>query len=156
MNKINVLGAGLAGCEAALQIAARGIYVDLYEMKPLKRSPAHHMDSFAELVCSNSLKAERVDSAAGLLKTEMRRFGSVCMAAADTCRVPAGGALAVDRDVFSDYITRKIKENPFINVIEKVVTDIPEGVTEIGNGAFSNCTILNKVYLPQSLKTIGI
>ena len=151
MNKINVLGAGLAGCEAALQIAARGIYVDLYEMKPLKRSPAHHMDNFAELVCSNSLKAERVDSAAGLLKTEMRRFGSVCMAAADTCRVPAGGALAVDRDVFSDYITRKIKENPFINVIEKVVTDIPEGVTVIATGPLTDEALINS--LKEKLKS---
>lgn len=145
MKKINVLGAGLAGCEAALQIAARGIHVDLYEMKPIKRSPAHHMNGFAELVCSNSLKADRVDSAAGLLKTEMRRFGSVCMEAADTCRVPAGGALAVDRDIFSDYITQKIRENPYINVIEKIVEDIPEGVTVVATGPLTDDALVESL-----------
>ncbi len=145
MKKINVLGAGLAGCEAALQIAARGIHVDLYEMKPIKRSPAHHMNGFAELVCSNSLKADRVDSAAGLLKTEMRRFGSVCMEAADTCRVPAGGALAVDRDIFSDYITKKIRENPYINVIEKIVEDIPEGVTVVATGPLTDDALVESL-----------
>ncbi len=138
MEKIKVIGAGLAGCEAALQIASRGIEVELYEMKPQKRSPAHHMDTFAELVCSNSLKAARVDSAAGLLKEEMRRFGSVCMQAAETCRVAAGGALAVDRDIFSEYITEKIKANPYITVIEGVVTEIPDGIVVIATGPLTD------------------
>ncbi len=145
MKRVNVLGAGLAGCEAALQIASRGIHVDLYEMKPVKRSPAHSINGFAELVCSNSLKAERTDSAAGLLKQEMRRFSSVCMEAADTCRVPAGGALAVDREFFSDYITKKVKESPNITVIEQVVEDIPEGVTVIATGPLTDGTLAESI-----------
>lgn len=138
MEKIKVIGAGLAGCEAALQIASRGIEVELYEMKPKKRSSAHHMDTFAELVCSNSLKAARVDSAAGLLKEEMRRFGSVCMQAAETCRVAAGGALAVDRDIFSEHITEKVKANQYITVIEGVVTEIPDGIVVIATGPLTD------------------
>ena len=125
-NKIVVLGAGLAGCEAANSIANLGIKVDLYEMKPFKHSPAHKSDKFAELVCSNSLKASRIDSAAGLLKEEMRRLGSVCLEAADKSSVAAGGALAVDRDIFSDYITEKIKSNPNITVINEIVEEIPQ------------------------------
>ena len=105
MTTVQVIGAGLAGVEAANQIAKRGISVDLYEMKPIKKSPAHKSDNFAELVCSNSLKASRIDSAAGLLKEEMRLFGSVCLDAADKASVAAGGALAVDRDIFSSLIT---------------------------------------------------
>lgn len=97
---INVIGAGLAGCEAAMQIASHGIKVHLYEMKPNKKTPAHHTEKYAELVCSNSLKAMRVESAAGLLKKEMRRLDSFLMKCADACKVPAGGALAVDRDIF--------------------------------------------------------
>lgn len=138
MEKIKVIGAGLAGCEAALQIASRGIEVELYEMKPCKRSPAHHMDTFAELVCSNSLKAARVDSAAGLLKEEMRRFGSVCMRAAETCSVPAGGALAVDRDIFSEYITKEIRENDYITIIEGAVSEIPDGIVVIATGPLTD------------------
>ena len=103
--KIRVIGAGLAGCEAAWQIANAGYEVLLYEMKPNRKTPAHKSDLFAELVCSNSLKASRVDSAAGLLKEEMRLLGSLCLEAAATCSVAAGGALAVERDVFSAYIT---------------------------------------------------
>lgn len=151
MKKISVLGAGLAGCEAALQIASRGIYVDLYEMKPIKRSPAHKSDGFAELVCSNSLKAERVDSAAGLLKAEMRRFSSVCMQAADSCRVPAGGALAVDRELFSEFITNKIKNNPYINVIEQVVSEIPEGIVVVATGPLTDDTLAENI--KQRLKS---
>ena len=98
---INVLGAGLAGCEAAFQIAKRGVRVRLFEMKPAKMTPAHKSTGFCELICSNSLKAARIDSAAGLLKEEMRRLGSLLMRCADKCSVPAGGALAVDRDEFS-------------------------------------------------------
>ncbi|MBQ5810468.1 MAG: methylenetetrahydrofolate--tRNA-(uracil(54)-C(5))-methyltransferase (FADH(2)-oxidizing) TrmFO [Clostridia bacterium] len=124
--KIAVLGAGLAGCEAAWKIANSGINVDLYEMKPQEKSPAHRADTFAELVCSNSLKAARIESAAGLLKEEMRRLGSICLQAADTCSVPAGGALAVDREIFSAYITEKIKNHPNINVIEGRVDSLPK------------------------------
>ena len=141
---INVIGAGLAGCEAAYQIAKCGIKVNLYEMKPQKKSPAHKSDLFAELVCSNSFKADRVSSAAGLLKEEMRRLDSLLLKAADAARVPAGGALAVDRDIFSEYVTRKIRENPNINIIYSEVTEIPDGVTVIATGpltsdAFAEC-----------------
>lgn len=125
--KAAVVGAGLAGVEAAWQLAMHGISVDLYEMKPKKRSPAHKTDLFAELVCSNSLKAERHNSAAGLLKEEMASFGSLCVESALQSRVPAGGALAVDRDLFSQYITKKIEENPKITVIRKEVTALPDG-----------------------------
>ena len=110
---INVIGAGLAGCEAAMQIASRGIKVHLYEMKPNKKTPAHHTEKYAELVCSNSLKAMRVESAAGLLKEEMRRLDSFLMKCADACKVPAGGALAVDRDIFSSLATEGIKSSEF-------------------------------------------
>ena len=126
MKKITVIGAGLAGCEAAYAAATRGVQVDLIEMKPIKKSPAHKTDNFAELVCSNSLKASRTDSAAGLLKQEMRQLGSICLEAADKSQVPAGGALAVDRDLFSDYITKKIKENPNINIVNDVVDTLPD------------------------------
>ena len=121
---VKVIGAGLAGCEAALQLAKAGIDVKLYEMKPKKFTPAHKSENFAELVCSNSLKAERVENACGLIKEEMRFFGSVMMEAADISKVPAGGALAVDRDEFSQYITQKIKEEPKIEVISEEVTKI--------------------------------
>lgn len=126
MKKITVIGAGLAGCEAAYAAAKRGVKVDLIEMKPFKKSPAHKTDNFAELVCSNSLKASRIDSAAGLLKQEMRILGSLCLEAADNAQVPAGGALAVDRDLFSEFITKKIKENPNINIINDVVIELPK------------------------------
>ena len=125
MNKITVIGAGLAGCEAAYQIARQGIKVDLIEMKPTKKSPAHKSDNFAELVCSNSLKANRVDSAAGLLKEEMRKFSSLCLEAASIAQVPAGGALAVDRNIFSKYITEKISSCKNINIISNVVDKLP-------------------------------
>ena len=114
----------MAGCEAANQIASRGIAVNLYEMKPLKYSPAHKHDGFAELVCSNSLKADRLCSAAGLLKAEMRILGSISLECAEQCTVPAGGALAVDRDRFSALVTEKIRSNPNINVITKEVETI--------------------------------
>lgn len=123
--KAAVIGAGLAGVEAAWQLQKRGVPVDLYEMKPLKRSPAHRADGFAELVCSNSLKAERLNSAAGLLKAEMAEFSSVCVEAAYQTRVPAGGALAVDRERFSAYITEKIEGCAGITVIHKEVTELP-------------------------------
>ena len=139
MDKITVIGAGLAGCEAAMQIANAGILVDLIEMKPLKKTPAHKSDDFAELVCSNSLKAARTDSAAGLLKEEMRKFSSVCLESADKCSVAAGGALAVDRNIFSRFITEKIKSHPNINVIEDIVTEIPkDAITVIATGPLTD------------------
>lgn len=125
-NKPIVVGAGLAGVEAAWQLAKRGIEVTLIEMKPKKFSPAHKSENFAELVCSNSLKAERIGSAAGMLKEEMRRLGSLCVECAYECAVPAGGALAVDRDKFSSLVTKKIKENKYIEIIHEEVTEIPD------------------------------
>lgn len=122
--KLRIIGAGLAGCEAAWQAANRGIQVTLYEMKPKKHSPAHKSNDFAELVCSNSLRADGLANAVGLLKEEMRRLDSLIMACADSTRVPAGGALAVDRDGFSAMVTEKIKNHPNITVVEEEVTAI--------------------------------
>ncbi|MBQ7860450.1 MAG: methylenetetrahydrofolate--tRNA-(uracil(54)-C(5))-methyltransferase (FADH(2)-oxidizing) TrmFO, partial [Faecalibacterium sp.] len=124
--KVKVLGAGLAGCEAALWLAARGVKVDLYEQKPCKFSPAHKAESFAELICSNSLKAERLDSASGLLKAEMRLMGSRLLQAAETARVAAGGALAVDRDAFSAAVTAMVQAEPNITVHRMEVTGFAE------------------------------
>ena len=125
---INVYGAGLAGCEAAWQAAKRGVKVRLFEMKPQKFTPAHHSEKFAELVCSNSLRSDSVTNAVGLLKEELRRMGSLIMEAADATRVPAGSALAVDRELFSDYITNKIKSCPDIEVIEcEALSDMASG-----------------------------
>ncbi len=125
--KVAVIGGGLAGVECASALSRNGITVDLFEMKPHKKSPAHKLDTLAELVCSNSLKAERLNSAAGLLKHEMAYLGSICVESAYECKVEAGGALAVDRYEFSRIITEKIKNDKNINIIEKEVTDIPEG-----------------------------
>lgn len=136
---IRVIGAGLAGCEAAWQIAQAGEAVELYEMKPARFSPAHHSDRFAELVCSNSLKALRVQSAAGLLKEEMRRLSSCLLPCADACRVPAGGALAVDRDAFSEAVTQKILSQPLIRFHREEIHRIPEeGVTVIATGPLTD------------------
>ncbi len=143
---INVIGAGLAGCEAAWQIAARGEAVNLFEMKPTKFSPAHKSENFAELVCSNSLKAERLASAAGLLKEEMRLLGSLLMQCADVCKVPAGGALAVDRDKFSELVTRKIRSNPLINVVEQEITDLPQDeLTIVATGPLTSDSLAEKI-----------
>lgn len=143
--RITVIGAGLAGVEAANQISKRGIKVDLYEMKPLKKSAAHKTDLFAELVCSNSLKASRVDSAAGLLKEEMRRFGSVCLEAANSSSVAAGGALAVDRGIFSAFITEKIKADPNITIHTEVVEKIPNGVCVIATGPLTDNVLCENI-----------
>ena len=129
--RVAVIGAGLAGSEAAVKLADAGILVDLYECKPIHKSPAHKMDSFAELVCSNSLKAERIESAAGLLKWEMEQLGSVTVAAAKECKVAAGGALAVDRYLFSEIITARIKENKNIKVSPELVGEIPDGYDKV-------------------------
>ena len=120
-----VIGAGLAGCEAAYQLASRGISVTLYEMKPHQFSPAHHSPNFAELVCSNSLRGAGLANAVGLLKEEMRRLNSVIMKAADATSVPAGGALAVDREAFSAKVTDLIRSHPLIQVVEREITEIP-------------------------------
>ena len=136
---INVIGAGLAGCEAAMRIADSGVPVRLYEMKPAKKTPAHKTDWFGELVCSNSLKAMRVESAAGLLKEEMRRLNSFLMRCADQCQVPAGGALAVDREQFARLVTEGIRSHPNIEVISEEVTEIPDdGITVIATGPLTS------------------
>ncbi len=136
---INVLGAGLAGCEAAWQIAERGVNVRLYEMKPDKKTPAHKNNDFCELICSNSLKASRLESAAGLLKYEMRRLGSLLLSVADKCSVPAGGALAVDRNIFSAEVTKKISNHPFIEIINREVTEMPkEAITVVATGPLTS------------------
>lgn len=135
---IKVIGGGLAGCEAAWSITKAGIPVELYEMKPLKFTPAHKSPQFAELICSNSFKSDREGTAAGLLKEEMRSLGSICMEAANLCRVPAGGALAVDREKFSALVTEKIRSNPLIKVIEKEVTKIPGGICVIATGPLTS------------------
>ena len=139
MNKITVIGAGLAGCEAAHKLSSLGFSVRLCEMKPEKRTPAQKSDGFAELVCSNSLKAMRLESAAGLLKEEMRRLGSVTMEAAERTSVAAGGALAVDRELFSKYITEKIKSDPNIEVVTGEVTELPdEGIVIVATGPLTS------------------
>ena len=138
-NSVKIIGAGLAGCEAAFALANRGVKVTLFEMKPIKKSPAHKTDLFAELVCSNSLKAMRVESAAGLLKQEMRILGSLSLLAADENSVPAGGALAVERVGFATYITEKIKNHPNIQVVSEVVTEIPDdGIVIIATGPLTD------------------
>ena len=125
--KVIIIGAGLAGSEAAWQLAKRGVKVDLYEMRPKKMTPAHKTENFAELVCSNSLRANNITNAVGLLKEEMRRLDSLIIKCADATQVPAGGALAVDRDKFSQMITETIKTHPNINVIEEELLTIPKG-----------------------------
>ena len=136
---ITVLGAGLAGCEAAWAIANAGVPVKLVEMKPRRFSPAHKSEQFAELVCSNSLKAARLDSAAGMLKEEMRRLGSLCMAVAAECAVPAGGALAVDREEFSRRVTARIHAHPLITVEHSEYTDLPaEGMAVVATGPLTS------------------
>ena len=134
MSRVTVVGAGLAGSECAWQLARRGIDVTLYEMKPQKRSPAHVADTFAELVCSNSLRSDELTNAVGLLKEELRRLGSLIMECADGHRVPAGGALAVDREGFSRVVTERIQAHPRITVVHEEVTSIPEGRVVIATG----------------------
>ena len=134
----DVIGGGLAGCEAAWALANRGFQVRLYEMKPKKRTPAHRYDGLAELVCSNSLKAARAGSAAGMLKAEMRLLGSLILEAADRTSVPAGGALAVNREQFSDHITDKIRSHPNITLISEEVTKFPEKNTVIATGPLTS------------------
>jgi methylenetetrahydrofolate--tRNA-(uracil-5-)-methyltransferase len=138
MKKVTVIGAGLAGSEAAWQLAQRGIQVELYEMKPHKKSPAHHTDTFAELVCSNSLRGDKIENAVGLLKEELRRLDSLIIQCADATRVEAGGCLAVDRHGFSALVTEKIRNHPNITVIDEEVTAVPEGPVIIATGPLTS------------------
>jgi len=135
---VTIIGAGLAGCESAWQLAKRGIPVVLREMKPLKSSPAHHSSDFAELVCSNSLRSDQIENAVGLLKEELRRLDSLILRCADHHRVEAGAALAVDRYAFSAAVTRAIREHPLITVVEGEVTEIPEGNVIIAAGPLAS------------------
>lgn len=144
---IRIVGAGLAGCEAAWQTAEHGIETELYEMKPARFSPAHKSAGFAELVCSNSLKAERVESAAGLLKEEMRRLGSLLVPCAFACRVPAGGALAVDRDAFSQMVTEKIRSHPLIHVHTGEVLTVPHGgINIVATGPLTSDALAGEIF----------
>ncbi|NNU95117.1 FADH(2)-oxidizing methylenetetrahydrofolate--tRNA-(uracil(54)-C(5))-methyltransferase TrmFO [Anoxybacillus sp. EFIL] len=136
--EVTVIGAGLAGSEAAWQLAKRGIRVKLYEMRPVKQTPAHHTDKFAELVCSNSLRANTLTNAVGVLKEEMRRLDSVIMKAADSCCVPAGGALAVDRHEFAAKVTDMVANHPNVTVVREEVTTIPTGPTIIATGPLTS------------------
>ena len=142
---VNVIGAGLAGSEAAWQIANRGVKVRLYEMRPVKQTPAHHTENFAELVCTNSLRANQLTNGVGLLKEEMRQLNSVVMQAADKHNVPAGGALAVDRDSFSKAITTAVKNHPNIEVITEEVTSIPSGLTVVATGPLTSDLLAKEI-----------
>ncbi|WP_144497091.1 FADH(2)-oxidizing methylenetetrahydrofolate--tRNA-(uracil(54)-C(5))-methyltransferase TrmFO [Bacillus toyonensis] len=135
---VNVIGAGLAGSEAAYQIAKRGVQVKLYEMRPVRQTPAHHTDKFAELVCSNSLRANTLTNAVGVIKEEMRLMDSVIIRAADECSVPAGGALAVDRHEFAAKVTEYVKNHPNVTVVNEELTEIPEGPTIIATGPLTS------------------
>ena len=146
MDHVTVIGAGLAGCEAAYQLSKRGVKVRLYDSKPLKLSPAHHSDKLCELVCSNSFKANRVNSAAGLLKEEMRTLGSLLLRCADACAVPAGGALAVDRERFSSMVSEAILGDPNIEYIPGEITDIPsDGMTIIATGPLTHDALAHAI-----------
>ena len=145
MTTVKVIGAGLAGAEAAWQLAQRGIQVALYEMKPHKKSPAHHTDTFAELVCSNSLRGDKIENAVGLLKEELRRLDSLIIACADATRVEAGGCLAVDRQGFSDLVTEKIRSHPNITVISEEVTQVPEGPVVVATGPLTSDSLSKSI-----------
>ena len=150
-----VVGAGLAGCEAAWQLAQQGISVTLIDMKPEKMTPAHHSPLFAELVCSNSLRSDRLTNAVGLLKEEMRLCHSLIMAAADAARVPAGGALAVDRDRFSGFITNALTEHPMVTVESREVTEIPDGPVIIATGPLTSDAMSETIARLPGLDTLN-
>lgn len=150
---ITVIGAGLAGSEAAWQLAQQGLHVDLYEMRPVTTSPAHSTDKFAELVCSNSLRAGNIENAVGLLKEEMRRLHSLIMECADATAVPAGGALAVDRKLFSAMVTDKVSNHPLIQVHREEVTEIPqEGIVIFASGPLTSQTLGDKIKILTGTK----
>lgn len=142
---VNVVGAGLAGCEAAYQLSKRGIKVKLYEMKKIKKSPAHKLDTFAELVCSNSLRSSEIKNAVGLMKEELRMMDSLIIRAADSTKVSAGASLSVDRTLFSEYITNEIKNNPLIEIIDEEVTNIPQGPTILASGPLTSESLSNSL-----------
>lgn len=152
---VTVIGAGLAGCEAAWQLAKRGVAVTLIEQKPHAMSPAHHSPLFAELVCSNSLRSDRLQNAVGLLKEEMRRLDSLVLAAADRARVPAGGALAVDRDVFSGFITETLKNHPLVSLEAREVTDIPSSPAIIATGPLTSDALANAIAAMPEVSTLN-
>ncbi len=155
MDHINVYGAGLAGCEAAWQAARRGIKVKLYEMKPKSFTPAHRSDKFCELVCSNSLRSDSVSNAVGLLKEELRRLSSLVMEAADACRVPAGSALAVDREQFSSYVTERLLSHPLVEYIPAEVSSVPDGeITIIATGPLTSSAMAD--YIAGELGCAGL
>lgn len=145
--RVNIIGAGLAGCEAAWQLVERGVPVTLYEMRPVKRSPAHNTDFFAELVCSNSLRANNIENAVGLLKEEMRMLNSLIMQVADAKKLPAGGALAVDRDAFAQAITETISNHPLVEVVHEEIEDISklEGIVIIASGPLTSEALANNI-----------
>ena len=155
MLKATVIGAGLAGCEAAWQLARRGIAVTLIEMKPERFTPAHHSAGFAELVCSNSLRSDQLTNAVGLLKEEMRQLGSLILRAADATRVPAGGALAVDREVFSRYVTDAVTGHPLIRVERREVTELPEGNAVIATGPLTSDALAERIAGLDGLGTLN-
>lgn len=150
-----VIGAGLAGCEAAWQLALRGIHVRLVEMKPVRMSPAHHSENLAELVCSNSFRGDRLTNAVGLLKEEMRIMGSVIMRCADETRVPAGGALAVDRDSFSACVTKTITSHPLIELVREEVSEIPDGPVIIATGPLTSDVLAEAIQKLPGLSTLN-
>ena len=152
---VTVVGAGLAGCEAAWQLVKRGIHVMLIEQKPQNSSPAHHSPLFAELVCSNSLRSDRLQNAVGLLKEEMRRMDSLILAAADKARVPAGGALAVDRNTFSGYITETLKNHPLVTFEAREVTEIPEAPTIIATGPLTSDKLADAIAAMPEVSTLN-
>ena len=156
MEQVTVLGAGLAGSEAAWQLARRGIPVRLVEMKPEKMTPAHKSEYFAELVCSNSLRSDELSNAVGLLKEEMRRMGSLIMEAADANRVAAGGALAVDRVGFSRYVTEKLEAQENIEIVWAEATEIPAGEVVIATGPLSSDAIADKIAANPAQRAFGL
>nr|WP_040948657.1 FADH(2)-oxidizing methylenetetrahydrofolate--tRNA-(uracil(54)-C(5))-methyltransferase TrmFO [Gorillibacterium massiliense] len=143
--KVTVIGAGLAGSEAAWQIARQGVPVVLYEMRPVRKTPAHITDKFAELVCSNSLRANGLTNAVGVIKEEMRQLGSLIMQSADRHAVPAGGALAVDRDGFSGAVTSALKEHPLVEVVNEELTEIPEGIVVVASGPLTSPALSDRL-----------
>ena len=155
MERAIVIGAGLAGCEAAWQIAQRGVPVTLHEMKPHAFTPAHHSAGFAELVCSNSLRSDQLTNAVGLLKEEMRQLGSLILKAADATRVPAGGALAVDREKFSDYVTQAVRSHPLIEVVLREADELPRTNAVIATGPLTSDKLAEKIAALPGLQTLN-
>lgn len=153
--KINIIGAGLAGCECANYLANKGYEVNLYEKRPKYTSPAHHTDLFGELVCSNSLKNKKLDNACGLLKEEIKHLGSIMMEASEVSKVPSGDSLAVDRTVFASYITNKIKENKNIKIFYEDVNEFKEGINIICTGPLTEATLLDKINEISGQKSYG-